>query len=74
MASKSVSSIPAEEETENIEQQKTELEMLQSIYTNRELTVLKDNSEYLVGYVYIYSINFLDGCDYLFPSRDYLLR
>ena len=48
MASNSVSSMPAEEETENIEQQKMELEMLQSIYTNRELTVLKDNSEYLV--------------------------
>ena len=54
MASNSVSSIPAEEESENIEQQKTELEMLQSIYTNRELTVLKDNSEYLVGLHVIY--------------------
>ncbi len=38
----------AEEESENVEQQRTELEMLQSIYTNEELTVLKDNAEYLV--------------------------
>ena len=37
-----------EEELENAEQQRTELETLQSIYTNEELTVLKDNAEYLV--------------------------
>ena len=37
-----------EEESENSEQQRTEMEMLQSIYTNEELTVLKENAEYLV--------------------------
>ena len=35
-----------EEDSENAEQQSTELEMLQSIYTSPELTVLK----HLVGY------------------------
>ena len=37
-----------EDESENAEQQRTELEMLQSIYTSEELTVLKENTEYLV--------------------------
>ena len=40
--------IPEEEETENTESQRTELEMLQSIYTNKELIILKADSEYLV--------------------------
>ena len=40
--------IPTEEESENAEQQRTELEMLQSIFTNKELTILKEDSEYLV--------------------------
>lgn len=37
-----------QEESENAEQQRTELEMLQSIYTDEELTVLKETAEYLV--------------------------
>ena len=40
--------IPPEEESENAEQQRTEMEMMQSIYTNKELTILKEDSEYLV--------------------------
>jgi hypothetical protein len=49
----------AEEESENAEQQRTELEMLQSIYTNEELTVLKESAEYLVcqNFMRIYSLN-----------------
>ena len=38
----------AEEDSENAEQQRTELEMLQSIYTSEELTILKESTEYLV--------------------------
>ena len=37
----------SEEALENVEQQKTELETLQSIYSE-EITVLKENTEYLV--------------------------
>ena len=44
----SIGTVTVEEESENEEQQRTELEMLQSIYTNEELTVLKENAEYLV--------------------------
>lgn len=40
--------VPIEEDSEDVEQQKTELEMLQSIYTNREIVILKEGSEYLV--------------------------
>ena len=37
-----------EEEEENVEQQRTELEMLQSIYSN-EIIIVKENTEFLVS-------------------------
>ena len=37
-----------EEEKENVEQQRTELEMLQSIYNN-EMIIVKENTEFLVS-------------------------
>lgn len=37
-----------EEEEENVEQQRTELEMLQSIYSN-EIIIVKENTEFLAS-------------------------
>ena len=39
-----------EEEKENVEQQRTELEMLQSIYSN-EIIIVKENTEFLVSII-----------------------
>lgn len=39
-----------EEEEENVEQQRTELEMLQSIYNN-EIIIVKENTEFLASNV-----------------------
>ena len=41
-----------EEVAENVEQQKTELETLQSIYSE-EINVLKDGIEYLVSFLHL---------------------
>ena len=40
----------AGEEEENVEQQRTELEMLQSIYSN-EIIIVKENTEFLASNV-----------------------
>lgn len=37
-----------EEEKENVEQQRTELEMLQNIYSN-EIIIVKENTEFLAS-------------------------
>ena len=44
-----------EEASQNVEQQKIELETLQSIYSE-EINVLKDDTEYLVSFIAVHAV------------------
>ena len=51
----------AEEVSQNVEQQKTELETLQSIYSE-EINDLKEDTEYLVSFITLYYFFTLSHC------------